>query len=225
MYEKYTKRIIDLSISVILLFYLLPLCVIIAIFIKLNSKGPSIFKQQRTGKNGSIFYMYKFRTMSCDNDVMDKNKPNEITRIGKAIRYLSLDELPQLINVIKGDMSLIGPRPWIPEYYKHMTAEQRKRNSIRPGITGLAQIKGRNSISVLEKINYDLSYLKNICLKNDIKIIILTIIAILNKKGVAIEKTVIHKEIDDLKCQSSNINYSLEQTQDIATVPEGIYRF
>lgn len=201
MYEKYLKRVFDVVLGTLALILFIPVGLVVATAIKLTSKGPIIFKQERTGLNGSTFYMYKFRTMTHSNNLKDTTKPNELTTTGKIIRALSLDEIPQLINVLKGEMSIVGPRPWIIEYHQHMTEKQRQRTNVLPGITGLAQIKGRNSISVFTKINYDLEYVHGISFKRDAKIVIATILAVLTKKGAHIEKLSIHKEIDDLKAQ------------------------
>jgi lipopolysaccharide/colanic/teichoic acid biosynthesis glycosyltransferase len=203
MYQKYLKRTFDTIISIIVLMLSLPVGIIVAVIIKLDSKGPAIFRQKRTGLNGSIFSMYKFRTMSCDNNVHDIKESNRITTMGKIIRALSLDEIPQYLNVIKGEMSFIGPRPWIPEYYDNMTNKQRQRNSVRPGITGLAQARGRNTLSVLEKINLDLLYIKNVTFTNDVKIVALTVLALFKRTGAAIEKHGIHQEINILKLQQN----------------------
>lgn len=204
MYQKYLKRTFDITISIIVLMAAIPVGLIVALLIKLDSKGPAIFKQIRAGLHGSIFNMYKFRTMTCDNNVHDTKQENKLTTLGKIIRTLSLDEIPQFMNILKGEMSLIGPRPWIPEYYKHMTADQRKRNSVRPGITGLAQARGRNSLTVFDKINYDLLYIQKITIMNDIKILVLTIIEVFKRTGATIDKLGIHHEINSLKNQHSS---------------------
>ena len=176
-----------------------PLMLVIAILIKLDSKGPVLFKQQRTGKKGKLFNIYKFRTMVADNDVHDFSKDDQHTKIGKILRKTSLDELPQLISIAIGKMSFIGPRPWIPEYYENMNNTQRHRYDVRPGLTGLAQVMGRNNISIHEKIKYDLEYIKNYSLKQDIKIIFLTIKAVFTATGADAGKNTIQKELEDLK--------------------------
>ena len=176
-----------------------PLMLIIAILIKLDSKGPVLFKQQRTGKKGKLFNIYKFRTMVADNDVRDFSKADQHTKIGKILRKTSLDELPQLISIAVGKMSFIGPRPWIPEYYENMNNTQRHRYDVRPGLTGLAQVMGRNNISIHEKIKYDLEYIKNYSLRQDIKIIFLTIKAVFTANGADAGKNTIQKELEDLK--------------------------
>ncbi len=176
-----------------------PLMLIIAIIIKMDSKGPVLFKQKRTGKNGKIFTMYKFRTMVENNDVHDFSKEDEHTKIGKILRKTSLDELPQLFSIAIGNMSFIGPRPWIPEYYESMNVAQRHRYDVRPGLTGLAQVMGRNNISILKKIEYDLTYIKNYSLYQDLVIIVLTIKAVFVGSGADAGKETIKNELEDLK--------------------------
>ena len=198
---KYVKRFFDLIMALILVIIFLIPMIIIAILIKLDSKGPIFFKQERTGKNGKIFLLYKFRSMAVDNDVHDFNCQDKKTRVGNVLRKLSLDEFPQLINIIKGEMSFIGPRPWIPDYYENMTDYQRRRNDVLPGITGLAQVKGRNNINIIAKINYDLEYVKNFSFKQDVKIFFLTIATVLSKEGADAGKNTIHTELEMLMHQ------------------------
>lgn len=198
---KYVKRFFDLIMALILVIIFLIPMIIIAILIKLDSKGPIFFKQERTGKNGKIFLLYKFRSMAVDNDVHDFNCQDKKTRVGNVLRKLSLDEFPQLINIIKGEMSFIGPRPWIPDYYENMTDYQRRRNDVLPGITGLAQVKGRNNINIIAKINYDLEYVKNFSFRQDVKIFFLTIVTVLSKEGADAGKNTIHTELEMLMHQ------------------------
>ena len=204
MYKKYFKRIIDVFVSVILLILTLPISLIVSIIIKIDSRGPVIFKQERTGYKGKIFKCYKFRTMKVethDKDGRELTHDERCTKVGNVIRKLSIDELPQLWNIIKGEMSLIGPRPWIPEYYKYFSKKQKKRCDVLPGITGLAQAMGRNSIDVFEKINYDIQYTKNVTFKMDCKIIIETIKTVVSKTGAEIKQEGIQDEINMLKVQ------------------------
>jgi len=132
------------------------------------------------------------------------NSDNRVTKVGRILRKTSLDEIPQLINVLKGDMSLVGPRPWVPDYYKNFTEEQKKRNSVLPGITGLAQVRGRNSIDVFKKIEYDLQYIENINMARDFKIILETIKTVFEKENVDITEDGIKKEISMLKNNLKN---------------------
>lgn len=179
-----------------------PLMIIISIAIKLDSKGHVFFKQKRTGKNGKEFYICKFRTMVEKNDVHDFSKSDEHTRIGKILRKTSLDEIPQLFSIFTGKMSFIGPRPWIPDYYKYMNQVQRHKYDVRPGLTGLAQVMGRNNLTIFDKINYDLEYIKNYSLLLDFKIIFLTIKTVFTGSGADAGKSTIQKELEDLKNQA-----------------------
>ena len=201
MYERYIKRALDFAGASVLLLIASPAFLIIALVIKLTSRGPAVFKQERTGKGGKNFTMRKFRTMAKDNDVNDTSSGDVVTRVGRILRLTSLDELPQLINVIRGDMSFIGPRPWIPTYYEHMNTEQRRRNDVRPGITGLAQAYGRNNLSIHEKIGYDLEYVNAISLREDIKVIFVTLKTLFDHEAHELGKGGIHEELDVLKGQ------------------------
>lgn len=203
---KYVKRGLDFILALIILVIMAIPMLIIAIAIKLDSKGPIFFKQERTGLNGKKFYLHKFRTMCADNDVHDFSKKDQHTKVGSFLRKTSLDELGQLFDILRFKMSFIGPRPWIPDYYESMNDEQRHRCDVLPGITGLAQVMGRNNISIFEKINYDLEYVKNISLKMDIKIIFLTIKTVFSKKGADAGKETIHNEIEDLKKQNKSLS-------------------
>ena len=145
-----------------------------------------------------IFRMYKFRSMVADNDVRDNSRGDEYTRVGKFLRKTSVDELPQFINVFFGQMSFIGPRPWIHEYYTNMSEEERRRCLVRPGITGLAAAKGRNGLTVFEKIAYDLEYVRNFSLLQDAKVIFLTFRQLVRSEEVNVGKAGIHNEIDEL---------------------------
>lgn len=200
---KYIKRLMDLILAIIgLILAGIPM-IIVAIAIKLESKGPALFKQVRTGKDGKNFKLYKFRSMTVDNDVMNFKTENKITKVGKVIRKTSLDELPQLFNIIKGEMSFIGPRPWITEYYNNFNAHQKRRVEVLPGITGLAQSTGRNNLTVFEKINYDIEYVDNFSFKTDLKVVLKTIKTVLSKEGAELSKYGIKEEIDDLKAQKA----------------------
>ena len=188
LYKKYIKNIIDKVFSVILFILLIPIFILIAILIKCNDKDKVLYTQIRTGKNGKEFKIYKFRTMSN----------HKITRIGRFLRNSSLDELPQLLNIIKGDMSLIGPRPWIPDYYKKFNEEQKRRVSIKPGIIGLAQVNGRNKIGIIKKIEYDIEYLENINFLTDIKIFIKSFKTIITNSDESTMENNIKKELREL---------------------------
>ncbi|MBQ6486900.1 sugar transferase [Candidatus Saccharibacteria bacterium] len=189
----------DLTISAVVLVLLSPLFVITAIAIKCDSKGPVLFKQLRTGKDGKEFYIFKFRSMVADNDVMNTKCEDQYTKVGKLIRRTSIDELPQFINVFLGQMSFIGPRPWIPQYWQNMNEMERGRAKVRPGITGLAAAKGRNGLTIFEKIDYDLEYVENYSLWMDMKVIFITVKTVFTGEGVDAGKAGIHDDIRDLK--------------------------
>jgi len=195
--EDYLKRLLDILCSFLLLVISIPLFFIIAILIKIDSKGPIFFLQKRCGKDGSEFNMYKFRTMVKDAETLKKRLKNEmdgpmfklkndprITRLGRILRKLSLDELPQLLNVLKGEMSLVGPRPLADEEMIGDDIWREIRLSVRPGMTGLWQIMGRDSGKFSDWITYDTEYVQKRSLFMDIKILFLTIVTVLRNKGL-----------------------------------------
>lgn len=201
MYKKFGKRILDFIMAIILLLVLWPILLIIALLIKIDSKGSVLFKQIRTGRYGKEFTLYKFRSMTSKNDFYDTTTEDQVTKVGKFIRKTSLDELPQIFNIIKGDMSFIGPRPWIVDYAKLYTKHQRKRLNVLPGITGLAQCSGRNNLNIIDRINIDVDYVNNMSLKLDIYIFIKTILSVIKKEGFSNSKLAIHEELRTLKNQ------------------------
>ncbi len=197
------KFVCDRLLALVGLIVFSPIMIIIAIIIKLDSKGPVLFKQVRTGKGGKNINIYKFRTMVVTNNVLDFSKGDKHTKVGTLLRKTSLDELPQLFSILIGDMSFIGPRPWIPEYYENMNDIQRHRYCVRPGLTGLAQVSGRNKLTIFDKINYDLEYIENYSLYQDIKIILLSIKAVIKGNGADAGKETIKIELRKLKNQKS----------------------
>lgn len=198
MYDIF-KRFFDLMFAILLLILFAPIMALISIAIKLDSEGPAVFVQVRSGKGGKEFKMYKFRSMTCNNDVHNFDVENKMTKVGKFIRSMSLDELPQLFNIIKGDMSFIGPRPWITDYKKYFTKNQKRRLEVLPGITGLAQASGRNDLSIKEKINLDIYYVDHRSLLMDILVIIGTVKSVLSKQGAELSKNGIKNELEELK--------------------------
>lgn len=186
MYAKYIKRTLDLILSLMALIVLMPLMIIIGILVRINLGSPIIFRQKRPGKNEKIFTLYKFRTMTDKRDIDGNLLPDEyrLTKFGKFLRSTSLDELPELINIIKGDMAIVGPRPQLIKDMLFMTKEQRRRHSVRQGLTGLAQINGRNNITWEEKLEYDLQYIKNITFVGDVKIIFKTVLKVLKRDDI-----------------------------------------
>lgn len=195
------KRIFDIICASILLIVLLIPFAIVAIAIKIEDGGPVFYKQDRVGKKLRIFKIYKFRSMKTERKELQSNLSHEemVTKVGKFIRKTSIDELPQLINILKGEMSFIGPRPWIPEYYVWFTEKQKRRSEVLPGITGLAQVKGRNKINIFKKINYDIEYVDNIGIIMDIKIVFLTIKQLFEKDEAEIAESGIKAEIEELR--------------------------
>lgn len=186
MYAKYIKRMLDFILSLIALIVLSPLMLIIGLLVRIKLGKPIIFKQKRPGKNEKIFTQYKFRTMTDEKDQNGNLLPDaeRLTKFGKTLRSTSLDELPELINIIKGDMAIVGPRPQLIKDMLFMTKEQRRRHSVRQGLTGLAQINGRNNITWEEKLEYDLQYIKNITFVGDVKIIFKTVLKVLKRDDI-----------------------------------------
>ena len=198
----YIKRTLDVIIAIVSLVFLALPMLIISIAIKIDSKGPVIFKQERTGKNGKNFMLYKFRSMTANNDVHNFKEENKLTKVGKFIRKTSLDELPQIFNILKNEMSFIGPRPWITDYNKYFTENQRRRLEVLPGITGLAQATGRNGLTIQEKIDLDIKYVDNLSFKLDVKVFLGTVKTILSKQDAELSKSGIKEELEELKTQN-----------------------
>lgn len=186
MYKKYIKRLLDFILSLLAIIILSPVLLIIALLVRIKLGTPVIFKQKRPGLNEKIFTLYKFRTMTDKKDEEGNLLPDSerLTKFGKILRSTSLDELPELINILKGDMSIVGPRPQLVRDMIFMTEEQRKRHSVRQGLTGLAQVNGRNNTTWEEKINYDLEYIDNITFINDMKIILKTIRKVFKREDI-----------------------------------------
>lgn len=185
-YEKYIKRIFDIVLSGLALIILSPVIAIVALLVRVKLGSPVIFKQDRPGLNEKIFKMYKFRSMTDKRDENGELLPDEdrLPSFGKKLRSTSLDELPELVNIFKGDMSIVGPRPLSVVYLPYYTEEERIRHTVRPGLTGLAQINGRNAISWEEKFRYDIEYVKNISLGLDISVFFGTIGKVLKREGI-----------------------------------------
>lgn len=187
MYKHFFKRIFDFFISLIAILVLSPFLVVIVVWLHFANKGAgAFFLHERPGKDGKIFKVIKFKSMTDERDAEGNLLPNEqrVTKIGKFIRKFSIDELPQLFNVLKGDMSLIGPRPLVPRYLKLYSPEQARRHEVRPGITGWAQVHGRNSITWTEKFKLDVWYVDHCSLWVDIKVVFITIVNVLKHKGI-----------------------------------------
>lgn len=197
MYRKFLKRFLDIIISLIFILCFWWLYLIIAILVRMKLGSPVLFKQDRPGLNEKIFKMYKFRTMTDEKDKDGNLLPDaeRLTKFGKFLRSTSLDEIPEFFNILRGDMSLIGPRPLLVEYLNYYTNDEKKRHNVRPGISGWAQVNGRNSLSWEEKFKYDIEYVEKLSFLFDFKIVLLTIKKVLKREDISDFKEE-NKEID-----------------------------
>lgn len=188
MYKHFLKRFLDFWISLIVLIIISPILLLVTIWLHFANKGAgAFFLQERPGKDGKIFLVVKYKTMTDERDSEGNLLPDEarLTKVGKFVRSTSIDELPQLINVLKGDMALIGPRPLMPEYLKLYTPDQMRRHEVRPGITGWAQIHGRNELPFTERFKYDVYYVDHLTFAFDLKIFFLTIMKVFKREGIS----------------------------------------
>lgn len=185
-YERYVKRPQDFLCALFALVVLSPILIIVAILVRIKLGSPILFTQDRPGKDGKVFKLYKFRTMLSPKDgVIDpKQDAERLTPFGEKLRATSLDELPELVNVLKGDMAVVGPRPLLVQYLERYNEYQARRHEVRPGFTGLAQVHGRNAISWEEKFDWDVKYVDHITFKGDCKIIIDTVKTVLKHEGI-----------------------------------------
>ena len=185
-YNRFIKRVLDVIFSVIGLILSIPLFIIVVGAIKLDSKGPALYVQDRVGKLGQIFRIYKFRTMCLETEKVGRQLSNtdRITKVGKFLRKTSIDELPQLINVLKSEMSFVGPRPLLVSFLPYYTQEEIKRHNVKPGITGWAQVNGRNLLGWEDKFKYDLEYVKNTSFMFDFRILLLTIYKVIKRADI-----------------------------------------
>lgn len=187
MYRNGIKRILDFILSLIAVIVLSPVMLVVAVLVRVKLGSPVLFQQQRPGKDEKIFRMYKFRTMTDEKDAYGRLLPDEkrLTRFGKMLRSTSLDELPELFNILKGDMSIVGPRPLLVAYLPLYNERQKHRHDVRPGFTGLAQVNGRNSISWEEKFEWDVRYVEHVTFLEDCRIILKTVKVVLGRKGIS----------------------------------------
>lgn len=185
-YRQFFKRFYDVVLSGLALVLLSPLLLITAILVRIKLGSPILFKQERPGKNEKIFNLYKFRSMTDKRDENGNLLPDEVrlTKFGKILRSTSIDELPELFNIIKGDMSIIGPRPLLVRYLPRYNEEQHHRHDVRPGLTGYAQAHGRNTVSWEEKFKMDVWYTKHVSLKTDLQILFATVLSVLKREGI-----------------------------------------
>ena len=196
MYKNFIKRILDIILSFLALVILSPLLILTAFLIRIKLGTPVFFKQLRPGKNEKIFGILKFRTMTDAKDENGNLLPDEIrlTRFGQFLRSTSIDELPELLNILNGDMSIVGPRPLFVQYLERYNEEQKHRHDVKPGLTGLAQVNGRNGITWEEKFHYDLEYVKNITFYGDCKIIFQTVMKVFGREGISSATSVTMEE-------------------------------
>lgn len=187
MYRRFFKRPMDFILSLIAIIVLSPILIIVAILVKVKLGSPVLFKQKRPGLNEKIFIMYKFRTMTDERDENGELLPDSVrlTKFGRMLRSTSLDELPELFNILKGDMSIVGPRPLLVQYLKLYNTHQRRRHEVKPGLTGYAQVNGRNAISWEDKFKYDVEYIDNVSFIGDWKIIFKTIKKVFVREGIS----------------------------------------
>lgn len=185
MYKYVIKRLLDILLSLCGIIVLSPVYLVLWVLVRIKLGKPSLFTQERPGKDGKLFKLYKFRSMTSERDASGELLPDEVrlTRFGKLLRSTSLDELPELFNILKGDMSLIGPRPLLVRYLPYYTEEESHRHDVRPGLTGYAQVNGRNALGWEERFAFDLEYVKNVSFLMDLKIIGMTVGKVLKRSG------------------------------------------
>lgn len=212
MYARFFKRVLDFTLSLIAILVLSPILLILTVLGAVKMKGNPFFTQLRPGKDEKIFKLIKFRTMTCEKDAEGNLLPDDVrlTRYGRILRSTSLDELPELINILKGDMSIVGPRPLLVEYLPYYTEEERHRHDVRPGLTGLAQVNGRNAIaSWEERFAYDIEYVNNCTLTMDIKVIFKTVYKVIKKSDILVGSEIAVGRLDDARrevVKHENIN-------------------
>lgn len=200
-YKNKIKRLLDLLLSLIGLVLFGWLLLIIALLVKINLGSPVIFKQPRPGKDEKLFYLYKFRTMTDEKDPNDNLLSDDLrlTNFGRRLRKTSLDELPEILNILKGDMSIVGPRPLLVEYLPYYKDHERRRHEVRPGLTGWAQVNGRNATSWSERFEQDLYYIENVSLWLDLKILCLTVARVLKATDVLVGEEIPSGRLDDVR--------------------------
>lgn len=220
IYRRFIKRPMDLILSLIAIIVLSPILIIVAILVRTKLGSPVLFKQQRPGLNEKIFMMYKFRTMTDDRDENGELLPDSVrlTKFGKFLRSTSLDELPELFNILKGDMSIVGPRPQLVRDMVFMSSKQRERHSVLPGLTGWAQVNGRNGVTWEKKLEFDLEYIKNISFLNDLKIVLMTVSKVFIRDGISAEGMDTAEDFGDYLLRNRKItidqyNASIEESK------------
>ena len=226
VYEKYFKRPMDFALSLMSIILLSPVLLVTGILVRLKLGSPIIFKQLRPGKNERIFEMYKFRSMTDERDMEGKLLPDEIrlTAFGRKLRDTSLDELPELFNILKGDMSIVGPRPQLVRDMVFMTTEQRKRHYVKQGLTGLAQVNGRNGISWEDKLDFDIQYIRKITLWGDFIILLRTVKNVFRREGIHTDGMATAEDYGDYLLRKGRINekeYAVGQLEAQKIIEQG----
>lgn len=208
IYKKIVKRPLDIILALLAILLLSPLLLFLALAVGVKHGHPILFKQKRPGLNEEIFMMYKFRTMTDERNEYGELLPDSVrlTKFGRFLRSTSLDELPELFNILKGDMSFVGPRPQLVRDMVFMTNEQRKRHSVLPGLTGLAQVNGRNSVSWEEKLSFDIEYINSITFSKDLRILVLTVFKVLKRDGINSEGIDTAEDFGDYLLREKKIN-------------------
>lgn len=199
LYRDYIKRFLDIVLSAGAIFVLSPVMAVTAVLVRVKLGSPVIFKQKRPGKDERIFEMYKFRSMTDARDEKGELLPDEVrlTSFGKKLRASSLDELPELFNILKGDMSVVGPRPLLVRYLPYYTSNEKKRHDVRPGLTGLAQINGRNNLNWDQRLMMDIQYIEHLTFYGDMKIVFLTIGRVLKRENIAVGESLYLQDLDE----------------------------
>ena len=211
IYRKYIKRLLDIILSLFALIVLSPVILVIAILVKIKLGSPVIFKQQRPGRDEKVFTIFKFRTMTDKRNENGEFFPDEVrlTKFGKSLRSTSLDELPELLNIIKGDMSIVGPRPLLVQYLPYYDDFQKRRHEVRPGLTGLAQVNGRNATTWDERFGFDVKYVDSMNFLQDVRIIFTTVKHVITRKGInsehnaTMESFIADKEVSEIVNEKS----------------------
>lgn len=209
MYRRYLKRMIDVVVSLTAIVLLSPILLIVFILVRINLGKPAIFRHRRPGKDERIFTLYKFRSMTDERDSEGKLLPDDVrlTKFGKVLRATSLDELPELFNILKGDMSIVGPRPLEVYFLPYYNEKEKHRHDVRPGLTGLAQVNGRNNLTWEERFGYDLRYLESITFRNDVRILIQTVGKVLKSEGTGIP-------VEDFNVYRTNQRRNMETSEE-----------
>lgn len=215
LYKRFIKRLTDFILSLIAIIVLSPVLLIVGALVRFKLGSPILFKQERPGLNEEIFMMYKFRTMTDEKDENGNLFPDSerLTKFGKFLRSTSLDELPELFNILKGDMSIIGPRPLLVRYLPYYREEERLRSKVRPGITGLAQVSGRNALTWDERFKTDVDYVINLSFILDVKILINTILVVFQRKDILVGSEHIMKDLDVERKEEFNYGFRKQKNR------------